>query len=380
MPTQLSKFNHSHKVQQPWRRESKAARKTIAHLYDAEQSLPEPAFVLMLLLSFTIFTSIVKHDKMPVMTPEVVGTIEHIAVHPVKSAAMLEVDKAYLTSEGIEAAGIKDRQFMVVRAIPDENGIYQFVTQRDKRDAKDKFQGLAVLSLIKPQMAGDTLVLTWQGNDPIEVPKDRTSGNELHVQVWEHITHAVDQGEELSEWLSDHLQTPAKLVRAAGSFHRLAKQNYIKNNNPLRFQDAYPIHWFLQESVAELAEKAREEISWRSFRPTLVVVGSSAQTEHQIYAGTIAGIPFVQPKPCDRCRTTNVDQETGDIKLSRALKPLGTYKNWINNRGELTVIFGENMLPQGEGEIAKGDEIVVCEFRNQKLKYGTKAEVIEPNA
>lgn len=301
------------------------------------------------------------------MTPEVAGRIEHISFHPVKGAAALETPRARLTKEGIEG----DRQFMVVRAVPDENGVYNFVTQRDKRDKADKLQGLAVMSQIKPQIVGDHLLLTWKGREAIEVPGDY-AGREIPVRIWDDVVQAVDQGDQLAEWLSDHLNLQTRLVKAAGSFHRDARQNYVTNDNTVRFQDGYPIHWFYQESVDELSQIAGEPISWRTFRPNLVASGSPAQTEHVFAAGEVAGIPFLNPKPCDRCPVTNVDQETGEVKPGRALRHLATYKRWRKNTGEQVVIFGENMLPQGEGEIRVGDEIILTERRNPALAYGSK--------
>jgi len=311
------------------------------------------------------------------MTPEVIGKIKHLAVAPVKSAGLLEVTKAFLTPAGVEVrvregkSKVVDHQLMVVRAKPDQDGVYHFITQRDKRDTSDKPQGLAVMSQIKPQMDGDSLLLTWQGRDPIEVPQDM-AGREIPVKIWGDIVNAVNQEAGLPEWLSDHLGVDVKLVKAAGSFHRDASKSYAQNENTVRFQDGYPVHWFFEESVAELSEKAGESVPWQSFRPQLVAPGSPAQAEHLVFAGEIAGIPFTDPKPCDRCPTTNVDQETGKVKVGRAIRPLSTYKKWRNKDGAMKVIFGENMLPQGEGEINVGDEITVTAYRNPALIYGAK--------
>ncbi len=302
------------------------------------------------------------------MTPEIAGSIEHITFHPVKGAAAVETPQARLTKEGIEG----DRQFMIVRAVPDEDGVFNFITQRDKRDKSDRSQGFSVMSLIKPQIAGGHLLLTWAGREPIEVPRDFDAGREIPVRIWDDVVQAVDQGDRLAKWLSDHLQLQTRLVKAAGSFHRDAGQNYVSNDNTVRFQDGYPVHWFYKESVDELSERAGEPISWRAFRPNLVTSGSPAQTEHVFATGEVAGIPFVNPKPCDRCPVTNVDQETGEVKAGRALTHLAKYKRWRKNTGEQVVIFGENMLPQGEGEIKVGDEIVLTERRNPPLAYGAK--------
>src|SRR5258708_7038835 len=122
--------------------------------------------------------------------PEIlrIGRIIHIEKHPVKALGGVEVQQAVLTKEGLEG----DRQFMVVRAKPDNDGVYHFITQRDKRDEHDKAQGLAVMALVKPRYEGDTLLLTWNGNDPIEVPADKNSGHEIPVEIWKYVVQAVD--------------------------------------------------------------------------------------------------------------------------------------------------------------------------------------------
>ncbi|MBI4154382.1 MOSC domain-containing protein [Candidatus Woesearchaeota archaeon] len=298
------------------------------------------------------------------------GKIWSIMVYPVKGAAGIEVLDATLTKSGLRHGFYADHEFMIVRAEPDENGLYNFITQRDRRDKQDRLQGLADMSLIKPEFVGDILRLTWKYFDPIDVAYDRNHGKELSVKIWDDECYAVDQGDEVAEWLSGYLDLPVRMVKASGSFSRLSRQDYMRNDNPLRFQDSYPVHWFSIESVDELSQIAGERIPWQSFRPQIVVDGLPAQYEHKIHSGNIAGIPFVDPKPCDRCPVTNVDQHTGDIKVGRALTHLAKYKRWVDRNRKKKVIFGENMLPHGNGEILLGDDLVATSHRDPPLVYG----------
>lgn len=192
------------------------------------------------------------------MSEIITGYIEHIIGYPVKGGAGLEVPRdqyAQLTPEGLTLitpeGRFDDRGLMIVRATPNEEGIFEFVTQRDKRNKTDKPQGLSVLALIQPQFVGPDLYLTWKGQDPIGVPVNIT-GQEIPVRIWDDVCMAIDQGGPLAKWVSDHLQLPTRLVRAAGSFDRMARQNYMANASHVRFQDGYPIHWFPEESVNEL--------------------------------------------------------------------------------------------------------------------------------
>ena len=302
------------------------------------------------------------------MGHEAIGKIEHIAIYPVKSAGMLELHEATITPEGI----VGDRKYMIVRATPNADGVFEFITQRDKRNKEDRSeapQSLAILSQIKPEMRNNVLNLTWKGKDAITVPEKMDSGQEIPVRIWDDVVQAVDQGDQLAEWLSGHLNLRVRLVKGAGSFRRKARQNYMHNDNTVRFQDGYPVHWFFQASVDELAQRAEENVSWKNFRPNIVVSGSPAQTEHIVHSGIIGDVPFIDPKPCDRCEVTNVDQETGTLVAGRALRPLVKYSRWVNNEGKQKIIFGENMLPLQEGKIKVGDEVVMTEKRKPSLQY-----------
>lgn len=303
--------------------------------------------------------------------PQVVGRISNIAYTPVKSAGMIEVTSATLTPRGIEG----DRQFMVVEREPDSDGVHNFVTQRRTKKGKEHLAaGLPIMALIRPDVRGGTLRLKWTNTnkDPIDVPLDVNSGKVLYVGIWGNVVYAVDQGDSLAKWLSEHLNKDVRLVKAAGPFKRGVSQKYARNNGTLVFQDGYPIHWFPMESVYELSGIAGVSISWRRFRPNITTIGSDARVEHLMYQGEINGMQFIQPKPCDRCPTTMVDPATGVVTGPEPLQSLGLYKNWLNATGERRLIFGENVLPISKEnvQIRIGDEIIMTAVRDPQLKYG----------
>jgi uncharacterized protein YcbX len=196
-----------------------------------------------------------------------------------------------------------DREYMIVREQAEADGVHLFLTQRDKRTREEaKPQSLAVLALIKPEMRDGALRLTWKGSDPVAVARDQGSGDEMTVKIHKVVVSAVDQGEPVAKWLSEHLGVKVRLVRASGAFHRLASQNFMQNTNQIMFQDAYPIHWFMQESVDELSAIAGQEIPWTSFRPNIVGQGGEPQAEHGMYegddgAGALLAAETVHPLP-----------------------------------------------------------------------------------
>ena len=301
---------------------------------------------------------------------EILPAIKHLVFYPVKSTAGIEIPAAILTPKGLALGLYQDHQFMIVRAAADERGIHHFVTQRDQRNDYDSPRGLSVLALIKPQYLDDIIRLAWQGHDPISILPDRNTGKELMVKVWNDTCSAVDQGDELAEWLTAYLGLPVRLVKAADSFRRMSRQNYGANANQIHFQDSYPIHWFTLESVEELSQRVRQAIPWQSFRPQIVTTGMPSRYEHRIHSGTIAGVPFIDPSPAGRCPVILVNQETGQVNSKEPLYSLSHYKTWRNKEGNKKVIFGEKMLPLGEGPITLGDKLLITSYRDPPLRYG----------
>ena len=304
--------------------------------------------------------------------------IRNIAIYPIKSCAGVDVDSARLTRSGLVVGRYTDHQFMVVSNDPKfihgnedkQDGVYNFVTQRDRRNRQDEGQSLSVMALVKPEFVPEGLRLTWNYQDRILLPVKE--GSILPVNVWGDVCQALDQGDDYAQWFSDHLGMPVRLVKAAGPFSRAARQDYVANTNGVKFHDAYPVLWFPIESVDELSQRAGQDIPWTRFRPQVVVEGMEPQYEHRILSGEIAGIQFLNGKPCDRCPVTLVDQETGVVTGKEPLRTLNKYKRWRKPNGNVKVIFGENMLPLEEGEIAVGSSFVATYLRDPPLVYGAE--------
>ncbi len=305
--------------------------------------------------------------------------IRNIAFYLIKSCAGLEVDRARLTRSGLVVNGYSDHQFMVVSDDPrfieankdKEKGVYNFVTQRDRRSREDSGQGLSVMALVKPELAEDQIRLSWNYQDHIWLPPNK-EGEVLTVKVWDDVCQALDQGDQYAQWFSDHLGMHVRLAKAMGPFSRKARQDYVRNGNDVKFHDAYPVLWFSGESITELSERAGEDIPWTRFRPQVVVKGVEPQYEHRVQSGEISGIQFLNAKPCDRCPIIQVDQESGVVSGKDPWHTLLQYKKWRKPNGNVKPIFGENMLPLGEGEISIGDPFVVTSLRDPPLVYGTE--------
>ncbi|MEO6509096.1 MAG: MOSC N-terminal beta barrel domain-containing protein, partial [Patescibacteria group bacterium] len=137
---------------------------------------------------------------------EVIGNISKIAVSYIKGTGLTELESAIVTPRGIPG----DREYVIVDAKPDQDGIHRWVSQRDRRDTNDIPQGLGVLALILPQYTSEALYLAWKDeqSDPLAVPHEqREEGDPKRIQIWEDVMDgAIDQGDESAEWLSTHLR------------------------------------------------------------------------------------------------------------------------------------------------------------------------------
>ena len=304
------------------------------------------------------------------LEPNKIGKIIHIHIYPVKSCAPIEVQSARLTKQGLQTIApipiIKDREYMIVEANYETgSGRHKFITQRDR--------GAQKLALITPFFRNGKLGLAWKGRDNVEIPGSE-SGQELQVRIHTHNITGIDQGDEVARMLSEYLEKPVRLVRAAGSFQRSASQNYVQNDNTLCYQDAYTATWLFLESVSKLQSLLGHQISYLNFRPNIVASGGSAGQEHLYYNLRIGRAEGIQAKPSTRCMIPNVDPATGLLFKTGTLplKALFDNYNWTDKDGQRQAIFAENFLPDHEGIVCISDEIVALSQREPPLVYGKR--------
>ena len=148
---------------------------------------------------------------------------------------------------------------------------------------------------------------------------------------------------------------PKRLKWNAALFTSRMKQTvdekYSKNNEIVSFADGYPFLIIGQASLDDLNSKLEEPLPMNRFRPNIVFTGGEPFQEDEMKKFKINDITFYGVKPCARCVITTTNQETAE-RLHEPLKTLATYRKFENK-----VMFGMNLLNEGEGEIKVGDEI-----------------------
>ena len=303
--------------------------------------------------------------------------VRNLQIQPLKGGGPLRLGVAVMTMAGLqtESYRIKDHFLVAVTEKQDSQGYHNFLTQRVQVDPdKNLFvPGDPRLALVKPEIDRGELVFSFEQkyyvHDLGEEADDPT--RVIPVQVWEYRGGAIEVP-TLSEWLSDNLQRRVKVARTTGPWNRMARQNFMVNENPLRAQDGYPVHAVAWEDAAAVFGVLGVEVDPNRFRYQVLLEGLQFRSIHNYARGAINGVRVEQPKPCDRCEVTGIDQNTGEFSR---IKPLaGIVKvgasRWIRpDNGNKVHIMGENWLPQGETVIRPGDTFTFTDFKDIPLQF-----------
>jgi uncharacterized protein len=289
------------------------------------------------------------HPKYPEKNSEdFMPSITQLVIYPVKSMHGVPVRQTQLTQRGLKY----DRNWMVT----DET--QTFITQRS----------LPCLAAIRAGLTNDELKLESPSGDNFSIPLQASSRNKVSVEVWGDKCMALDEGDDVSEWLSDHTGgfkgKRIRLIRFDDRFRRLVDPSYLKGENAqTAFADGFPYLIASERSLnrvnERLIESGTEQVPMSRFRPNIVVNEIDAFLENsmdELYS-VDKTYKFGIRKPCKRCKVTTVDQETGMIQEPH--EPLRTLTRMNTVPGLHGAYFGQNAtLLSGEYEtIRTGDEI-----------------------
>jgi hypothetical protein len=258
-------------------------------------------------------------------------TISSLHIYPVKSLQGIALQQATLTTQGLAF----DRQWMVV----DANG--HFVTQRQ----------LPNMAQIRVSLTADTLVLEHDSQPPLTIALHSKPTQRVEVVVWRDHCAAADEGNAASQWLTQILGQwqggDLRLVRFADDFTRPVDPNYMNGDTAdTAFSDGYPFlivsEASLQALNAQLEANGASPVPMTRFRPNIVISGIEAFGEDRCATLTAAtqAYRFAIRKPCQRCKITTVDPQTGVIADPKEpLKTLAAMNPFPHLTG---AYFGQN--------------------------------------
>ncbi|MFC1688048.1 MOSC domain-containing protein [Pseudomonadota bacterium] len=242
--------------------------------------------------------------------------ITALSIYPVKSMKGIDLNEAVLTPEGLE----HDRRFMVVRS----DG--RFVTQRE----------WPVLALINTSLSNGCISLSRDGFGEVAIPSNRLQGDIVQTKVWGDHCETVDQGKEISRWLTAALESddPLRLVRMKEGFRRPQNRaELLGESTTTFFADAAPFLVANEASLETLNEHlvaaGHQPVPMNRFRPNIVIRGLDAFAEHHLSRLDGGNYQLGFCHPCERCVVTTINQDTAEkepgwqpFKTLRDLNPM----------------------------------------------------------
>ncbi|WP_404345089.1 MOSC domain-containing protein [Vreelandella venusta] len=271
--------------------------------------------------------------------------ITQLTVYPVKSLQGIDVTQSEIHTHGLAW----DRRWMLVDAQQ------RFVTQRQ----------LPALATVSVALTSDSLVLSHPTVEPIAISLEEPAGNLRLVSVWDDHCKALPEGEAVSEWLEAALGEQAKgisLVRFATTFTRAVEEDFLAGGEAhTYFADGYPFLITTTGSLdalnSALVAGGNTPVPMNRFRPNIVVACDDAWQEDRWATIESDAYQLTLRKPCQRCKITTVDQQTGTVPTqAEPLKTLLALNTQPHLKG---AHFGQNAtLTAGDsGVIRVGDEV-----------------------
>jgi uncharacterized protein YcbX len=262
-------------------------------------------------------------------------TLAALNLYPVKSAAGIALAAARVDERGL--AG--DRRWMVV----DSNR--RFLTQRTH----------ARLAMVSVGFAADGLTLAAPGMPALVLRPPGKSAAAVRVQVWDDLCEAQPAGGGAAEWISGFLGETCEIVHMPDETRRMVVAEGSVPASEVSFADAFPFLLLSEGSLEDLNRRLERPVPMNRFRPNLVVRGCAPYAEDGWRRIRIGAIEFYVVQPCIRCTTTTVDQATGE----RGREPLATLAAY--RRDDNAVLFGQNLVHAGTGELRLGEGVTVLE-------------------
>ncbi|TSD66781.1 MOSC domain-containing protein [Inquilinus sp. KBS0705] len=260
--------------------------------------------------------------------------ISQLVIYPIKSLGGIALTSAKVTDRGLQY----DRRWMLI----DEAN--RFLSQRENPQ----------LALFIPEVLADGLRVTHRPDASfIHIPYRLLTPEMLEVTIWDDTCLAQRVSDDADQWFSQKLGIKCRLVYMPDETHRQTDLRYTQEGNITSFADAYPALLIGQASLDDLNERMAHELPMDRFRPNIVFTGGEAYSEDVINEAIVNGIHLFGVKLCARCVLTTVDQVTA-IKGKEPLKTLARYR-----RKENKILFGQNLVFKGQGELNVGDELKV---------------------
>lgn len=272
------------------------------------------------------------------------AVITQLYLYPLKSAAGLTSNEAFVTYEGL----LGDRRFMLAK--PDG----RFISAR----THPRLQGIQV----QPVAGGLDLHfnLPYGDEHPLAVRYSEFLQQPVTASVWDDTFTAFSTHPYYDAWFSELLGETVQFIWL-GEYSQRYRESI---NTAVSFADGYPLLLISQASVNDLNLRADARLDMSQFRPNLVISETRAFEEDGWRRIRIGEVEFVVAKPCSRCVMTTI--EPGTERFNALKEPLATLLRYRHGSdGE--VYFGQNLIVVNEGIIRQGDKVEVLEYASAAI-------------
>ncbi len=174
------------------------------------------------------------------------ATITALYSYPIKSCAPIVLDSSSCTPKGLP----HDREYVIASSEADK-----IFTQRD----------LPNMALLRPYLDDENNVVV-RGTDETEITIPAAQNGELvTLDVWGNFYSAIDQGNEISSWLSGQLGVECRLFKRTGDGEDRSTLPKDNTRYDASFVDCCPLSVVFEEEVQILNSKLSEPCSNKSF-------------------------------------------------------------------------------------------------------------------
>ncbi|CAF1207146.1 unnamed protein product [Didymodactylos carnosus] len=257
--------------------------------------------------------------------------VAELLIYPVKSCAAIKVNEAKTTKYGLSLTTnslLSDRRWMVV-----------------KNRKQQTLRQISKMALIQPSFTGEGLILNAPGMPRLQLSLKSLPDEIIEVECWETPILGRKYPENVSQWLSEFLETPnLDLVYFDDQFEpRLSKDvekepNECRPTDVVSYHDMSPVHLLTYESVDDLNKRLENPVKdyWRQIQ-----IGSAK---------------LIWIRQCLRCLLPTVNPENGIRDPST--EPWKTYRLKKELYG-VQCQFGTYLGVEEDGILHVGDEIKI---------------------
>ena len=187
-----------------------------------------------------------------------------------------------------------------------------------------------------------------------------TSGNIDTIKLFNNEVWGMYFSKNSSEWISSYLGGDYRFVFIGDSYNTIPKKRGGQKDEVKTYTDSSPIHVLNLATLKYLNTKLTSKVSYRNFRPNIIIDGYEPFQENFWREISINGVHFRLQEPTSRCIFTTIDPKT--TTKDTAIEPLKTIAELNENKGGKPT-FGINLVPVKTGIISIGDKVNIIHYQ-----------------